>query len=561
MLQVFLYLNYLLIVFITFVIHEIRIPDSLEYSFYSVNDYLPSGTNNIYVTIFVCLLISITFVIIEFTSKKYTTLNKNYFYFLFVNMISWLGVLTFFKIYEIQRAVLILNFLVVPIILFYLNKRRNLNYFAFAITLIIVITFQNNILNTNQIISDNDSVEDALYSSNSSENEASSQTSYENFQYSLENTYKLSPRLSLEKYNFCCEIFARKYPSNLPGGYLQIHNSKLILVNGLGDIVFFEIEPIINERSIEKPKLIKNNLEDIINNKNIFKGRDETPQFESVRGAKVINDKLYISYIEEVSENCLNLEIVNAKLNDDELVFEKFFEDDECLTRSDEINVGQSGGKMEKIDDDYMLLTTGVWKTYSKPQDNQSIFGKTLKINLNNGEYEIVSSGHRNPQGLSKTKYKNIFISTEHGDLGGDEINLIDINQKENFGYPISSYGEHYDLEFKEDAPLYDSHIEYGFKEPIYYFNTKEIISHGISDVVINYFSENNSFFIATLNARRLYEVDVNIDKQKVNDINTYSYEFIERIRDIEYDKKNNVYFIFFEESPSLGVLKLTENR
>ena len=131
MLQVFLYLNYLLIVFITFVIHEIRIPDSLEYSFYSVNDYLPSETNNIYVTIFVCLLILITFVIVDFTTKKFTSLNKNYFYFLFVNMISWLGVLTFFKIYEIQRAVLILNFLVVPIILFYLNRRRNLNYFAF----------------------------------------------------------------------------------------------------------------------------------------------------------------------------------------------------------------------------------------------------------------------------------------------------------------------------------------------------------------------------------------------------------------------------------------------
>ena len=51
------------------------------------------------------------------------------------------------------------------------------------------------------------------------------------------------------------------------------------------------------------------------------------------------------------------------------------------------------------------------------------VFGKTLKINLNNGEYEIVSSGHRNPQGLSKTKYKNIFISTEHGDL--EEMKLI----------------------------------------------------------------------------------------------------------------------------------------
>ena len=48
---------------------------------YSVNDYLPSETNNIYVTIFVCLLILITFVIVDFTTKKFTSLNKNYFYF------------------------------------------------------------------------------------------------------------------------------------------------------------------------------------------------------------------------------------------------------------------------------------------------------------------------------------------------------------------------------------------------------------------------------------------------------------------------------------------------
>ena len=68
----------------------------------------------------------------------------------------------------------------------------------------------------------------------------------------------------------------------------------------------------------------------------------------------------------------------------------------------------------------------------------------------------------------------------------------------------------------------------------------------------MNYFSENNSFFIATLNARRLYEIDVDIDKERVNDINTYSYEFIERIRDIEHDNKNNVYFIFLKSHQAL---------
>ena len=32
----------------------------------------------------------------------------------------------------------------------------------------------------------------------------------------------------------------------------------------------------------------------------------------------------------------------------------------------------------------------------------------------------------------------------------------------------------------------------------------------------MNYFSENNSFFMATLNVRRLYEIDVDIDKKKL---------------------------------------------
>ena len=30
-----------------------------------------------------------------------------------------------------------------------------------------------------------------------------------------------------------------------------------------------------------------------------------------------------------------------------------------------------------------------------------------------------------------------------------------------------------------------------------------------------------------------------------------------QRIRDIEYDKENNVFFLLFEHTPSIGVLKL----
>ena len=54
--------------------------------------------------------------------------------------------------------------------------------------------------------------------------------------------------------------------------------------------------------------------------------------------------------------------------------------------------------------------------------------------------------GHRNPQGLYFDKKNNFLLEAEHGPEGGDEINLIKFNQDAvpNYGWAISSYGEHY---------------------------------------------------------------------------------------------------------------------
>ena len=48
----------------------------------------------------------------------------------------------------------------------------------------------------------------------------------------------------------------------------------------------------------------------------------------------------------------------------------------------------------------------------------KSIFGKILSINDNNN-FEIISLGHRNPQGLFYNENKNIILNTEHGLLEG----------------------------------------------------------------------------------------------------------------------------------------------
>ena len=76
-------------------------------------------------------------------------------------------------------------------------------------------------------------------------------------------------------------------------------------------------------------------------------------------------------------------------------------------------------------------------------QDENSIFGKTLLIDLETKEYKIIfTKGHRNPQRLYYDKQDNIIVSTEHGPYGGDEINILKIGK--NYGWPIASYGEKY---------------------------------------------------------------------------------------------------------------------
>ncbi|MCO5101705.1 MAG: PQQ-dependent sugar dehydrogenase [Burkholderiaceae bacterium] len=74
-------------------------------------------------------------------------------------------------------------------------------------------------------------------------------------------------------------------------------------------------------------------------------------------------------------------------------------------------------------------------------QDPQAEYGKVLAIDIETGESRIVSSGHRNAQGLVRTPDGRLF-NVEHGPRGGDELNLV--RPGANFGWPLESYGTTY---------------------------------------------------------------------------------------------------------------------
>ena len=97
---------------------------------------------------------------------------------------------------------------------------------------------------------------------------------------------------------------------------------------------------------------------------------------------------------------------------------------------------------MHHFKNNKILLTVGDYESYETaaiesaarydPQNINSYYGKILSIDLNTKNIDIVSMGHRNPQGLFYDFKKDIIFSTDHGPEGGDEINIIyeDINRK-----------------------------------------------------------------------------------------------------------------------------------
>jgi|TARA_Y100000310_G_scaffold48065_1_gene44606 glucose/arabinose dehydrogenase len=247
------------------------------------------------------------------------------------------------------------------------------------------------------------------------------------------------------------------------------------------------------------------------------------------------------------------------------LIFSDFFSYKECVNTN---LLAHSGGRMVFFKNGKILLTIGDW-TWAEmllAQDKNSIFGKIISIDLKSKDYEIISMGSRNAQGLYYDKNKNVIIHTEHGPIGGDEININfnpDNKIVENYGWPISSYGEHDDGKFRKEAPLHKSHKDYGFIEPIKYYTPSIAISE-ITKIPITFNEKfTNDFFVGALGYKwQLDEGDQSIHHIRFNEnFSEIIFEDIipigERIRDMIFIKENNTILTVLESIPAIGVIKI----
>ena len=368
---------------------------------------------------------------------------------------------------------------------------------------------------------------------------------------------------------FSSDLIYGKHPDASASAYIDYFDNKLFLISATGKLAYTNIDSLNKNQFIMKK--VKSNINEIINYEEFY----SSSRF-GIKDMLIYNDRIYLSYTNQKKKGCFNTSILTGNIDLNKINFSNFFVPNDCVERQNiygEFNAHQSGGRMFGYENK-IIFSTGEFRYRTLAQNPDNIFGKILQIDIKNKDNKILSIGHRNPQGLFYNYKQNILLSSEHGPYGGDEINILDLNEKfkiPNFGWPQSSYGNHY-YQKKNDprltsAPLYKSHKKYGFIEPIKYFTH----SIGISQIInipkkFNNSNNENQYLVGSLgDGSRLNKGALSLFYFVLNDKNNKIIEsnFIKirsRVRDIIYIKKINKVLMYLESSNSIGILELKNN-
>ena len=317
----------------------------------------------------------------------------------------------------------------------------------------------------------------------------------------------------------------------LPGGYIDIINAEnAIFTNGLGDLTLLNLSNF-------SMKSITSNLSKIVIDQN-YQGL-VIPDLRGRFGLRDIlfdNDKIYISLFLDVSgDGCYGIGILESPFDiskSQSLMFSQTFVTNSCNRN---FNGHASGGRMKFLDDE-LIVTIGsydlnLYGDQSIPQNKDTAVGKVIAIKKDSS-YRVLSMGHRNQQGLEIVG-RDIFI-TEHGPMGGDEINMI---QEGHYGWPFYAYGYDYDYVDKFKMP----HVS-PYKKPAYYFTP----SIGISELIFykntRFPKWNNKFIVSSLKDNSIYLMDFDDKKKRI--MSSERIYIGNRIRDLKQTSDGKILLI-----------------
>lgn len=209
------------------------------------------------------------------------------------------------------------------------------------------------------------------------------------------------------------------------------------------------------------------------------------------------------------------------------------------------------GGEMLLLEGNKLLFTlgdqgfSGIDSTQVFSQDPTTDYGKTLLIDLATGERDIFTTGHRNPQGIHRSRDGRLWL-TEHGPQGGDELNLL--QQHANFGWPLVTYGTDYGSTVWPLSHSQGRHPDY--QQPILAW----LPSIGVSDIVavdgklFPIWADN--LLVGSLSTRSLYRLVVTDERVVVQEAIALG----KRVRDILQMPDGRI--LVWSDDASLAILE-----
>jgi aldose sugar dehydrogenase len=199
---------------------------------------------------------------------------------------------------------------------------------------------------------------------------------------------------------------------------------------------------------------------------------------------------------------------------------------------------GHYGGRMLFGNDGKLYFTIGDGHSGAPAQDLLAAVGKTLRLNddgtipsdnpllgMTGVPGEIFTYGHRNPQGLASQPGSNRIFSTEHGDVGCDEINWLQAGR--NYGWP--------DVTCTNTAP--------GVESPLVQFTPSEAPSGAFFYTGLSFKEWCGDLFVAALIGAGVLRLRFN-DTTFMEREKYVHYEDNGRVRDVAQGQDGFIYFI-----------------
>ena len=195
--------------------------------------------------------------------------------------------------------------------------------------------------------------------------------------------------------------------------------------------------------------------------------------------------------------------------------------------------------------DGTMFVSSGDRQKMDPAQDRNSDLGKIIHMTAEGERIggRFYTMGHRNMLGLAFAPDGRLW-AIEMGPRGGDELNLV--VEGRNYGWPLVSYGSHYD---GRDIP--DDHRGRGFEEPKLWW-TPSISPAGLVIYSGDQFPQwRGDALFGALSGESLIRADLDGDDAKKGD----QWEMGARIREVEQGPNGSVYLLEDGRETSRGRL------